>query len=358
MADQYWTTRLSRPDETNAVLDLVRTVHGDRYPELNRSYWRWRYLEGGQFRAGIVLAEHDGDAIGIQPVALFDFMWDNNRLKGAMFTGVLTHPAHRRRGVFRSLVTRAQEHAASRGALFCMTMPNEASLPGFRRFGGWAHPGPIPLYVKALDGAAMLRPRVGRAAAALLGWAPRVMLCRSPADRSEWSVDVQAVDRMPDELDSVAEAFARECGTLHILRSAAYWNWRYCDKPASAYRTLVARRDGELAGAVVTSVEQHFGMDVGMILDLVVSGGSIPIRQLLRVAEEDLAERGLGLITCQATSPVMQLALRGEGFVRPPVRLLPKRFHFVYRLTGAEAMPLKPDVLSDWHLTFGDSDNT
>jgi len=375
MSDQYWTTRLGQPDETDAVFQLVRTVHGNRYPELNRSYWQWRYLSNEQFRADIVMAEHKGRVIGIQPVTLFDFRWDDARLKGAMYTGVLTHPAHRRRGVFHSLVTSANEHAARRGAHFSITMPNNASLPGFRRFGGWAYPGLIPLYVKVANRSATPRPGAGRAAAELLGSidrlcqvgrlcrvdrlcrVPRAMFRRPAAGRPQASLDVETVDQIPEELDEVAEPFARECAALNIPRSAAYWNWRYCNKPASAYRTLLARRGGQVVGAVVMSVGRRLRMEVGMILDLVASGGLVTIRELLHVAEQDFAARGVCLITCQATSPLLQQALSDEGYLRPPARLLPKRFHFVYHRTGAAGMSRNPNALSDWHLTFGDSDN-
>ncbi len=358
MSDQYWTIRLGHPDEIDAVLRLVRALHGERYPELNRPYLQWRYAHNAQFRADIVMAEHQGQVIGIQPVALFDFRWNADRLKGAMYTGVLTHPEHRRRGVFRSLVTRANEYALRHGAHFSMTMPNAASLPGFQRFGEWNYPGPIPLYLKVVSGTALLHPGVGRAAAGLFGWLPRLIFSRRAAARPEMSLDVETVDRAPDELDEVAESFARECAGLGVLRSSAYWNWRYCSKPASGYRTFVARRSSKVVGAVVTSVRRRFGMDVGMILDLVATGGLHPIRELLHIAERDLVARRLSLITCQATSPLLRQALTGEGYVCPPARLLPKRFHYVYRLSGTTGVRRCPGEVSDWHLTFGDSDNT
>jgi hypothetical protein len=108
---------------------------------------------------------------------------------------------------------------------------------------------------------------------------------------------------------------------------------------------------------VVTSVERRFKMDVGMILDLVVSDGAIQARQLLRLAERDFFDRGVGIVTCQATSSLLQKALSDAGYLCPPARMLPKRFNFVYRPTGVMGMPNDPSAISDWHLTFGDSDN-
>jgi hypothetical protein len=170
-------------------------------------------------------------------------------------------------------------------------------------------------------------------------------------------LDVETVDHPPDELDELAEPFARQCAALSIVRSTAYWNWRYCSKPASTYRTLLARRNGQAVGAVVTSSYRRFAVEVGMILDLVAVGGLLPIRELLRIAEQDCVSRGMGLIACQATSPLLQQALKDEGYRCPGAGLLLKRFHFVYFPTGVRGMPGNPNNVRDWHLTFGDSDN-
>jgi GNAT superfamily N-acetyltransferase len=173
---RYWRNRLARADETEAILRLVRAVHGDAYQELNREYWRWRYLNGTQFAADIVMADDAGTALGIQPAALFDWQWGERRLKGVMYTGVLTHPKHRRQGIFRTLIDSANELAVERGAQFVITMPNDASLPGFLKFGGWRYPGLIPVWIKVLDGKALLSPKLGMAAG-WVGWMPGLFFC-------------------------------------------------------------------------------------------------------------------------------------------------------------------------------------
>ncbi len=352
----YWTNRLARKDEAASILDLVHAVHGESHPELNDAYFNWRYLNETEFRADIVMSEHEGRPVGIQPMAVFDWQWGSVPIKGVMYTGVLTHPEHRRRGVFRSLIDSSNEQAARRGAQFIMTLPNEQSLAGFLRFGQWQYPGLIPLAIKVIDGRAMVRAKAGAAAAALLGWLPPLFFRGQSADGCD-DMDFELVSRMPDDLDGVFDQFARDCGRLMIRRTASYWTWRYCTRPAANYRSYIARSGGRVVGAVVTSVGSRFGMDIGMILDVVATGGVPVLCALIRHAGHDLLDRGLGLATCQATSPMLQQALREEGYRIPAPRRLPKRFHFVYRLTGVEGLPRMPEHISDWHLTFGDSDN-
>ncbi len=352
---RYWTNRLGHPEDTAAFLDLFGKTYADR-PGLNRDYWMWRYLNDTAFRAEIMMAEHDGRPIGIQPVAIFDYQWGVQRLTGAMYTGVLTHPDHRRRGVFHSLIDSTNEYVARRGAQFSMTLPNDASLQGFIRFGEWKYPGLIPVHLKIADGPAEFRSKLG-GAAALLRRLPHTLFRRRSALVHDPDLEYARVVRVPDDLNDVFDEFARDCGTLMIRRTAAYWNWRYGAKPTSDYCTLVTSRADRVMGAVVTSVQRRLGLDFGMIVDVVARGGTPVLRGLLRSAERELISRGVGLITCQATSPLLQRALQEEGYRCPQPRWLPKRFHFVYRTSGVPGLRKPPSDLADWHLTFGDSDN-
>lgn len=355
MSAPYWTNRLCTPDDTPAVLRLVRAVHGDEHTEINDDYWRWRYLNDTAFRAQIIMAEHKGEPIGIQPLAIFDWQRGQSRLKGAMYTGVLTHPDHRRKGVFKSLVEASNDYAQSVGAMFSMTLPNDASLPGFLKTNQWAYPGLIPMYLKVASGADMLRPKIGGAMATLVGWMPQLR-CRVRGGAIT-NLECTRETDVSNDLDDVADAFAVDCDTLMIRRTAAYWRWRYLTKPGSTYRTYVGHVNGKLGGAVVTSLGTRAGIEVGMVVDLVARGGVPAIRALLRAAERDLRERDIGLLSCQASTPIMKEALELEGYREAGPVVTRKKFHFVYRPTGVPGWPRPPEVLRDWHLTFGDSDN-
>lgn len=357
MPRQYWTVRLGGADNTEDFLRLWRDVYGYRDPVTHRSEWEWRYLSNADFPTDLVMAEYEGRPVAIRPMTLFDFQWKTRRLKGAMHWGLLTHPEHRRRGIFRSLVAYSNELVARRGAQFSITMPNDRSLKGFFRFGDWISPGLIPLYLKVVDGPAVLRPKIGRLPAYMISWPPQLFFRRRCGPRCLGRFSCRSAVIMPEEFDEVFDEFAHDCGQLLIRRTAAYWNWRYGAKPVAEYRTLILRQGGRMVGAVVTSVGRRIGLDVGMVIDLVARGGVRTLRQLLREAEAELQSRGLGLVACQATSSMLQRALQEEGYRRPNPKWLPKKFNFLYRPTEVPGLPRQPSQLTDWHLTFGDSDN-
>lgn len=353
----YWTNRLARPEERGQILDLVHAVHGDAHPELNATYFQWRYLNDTPFRASVMMAEFDGRPIGIQPIAYFDWQWGDANLKGGMYTGVLTHPDHRRRGVFRSLIDSSNEHAASCGAQFVMTLPNEASLPGFLRFGDWQYPGLIPMMVKVINLRKALDATPLPLLGSMFGWVPAVAFRPSRGALSEGGIACDRVSQMPEDLDTVTGHYARDVGNLMIRRTSAYMNWRYAMRPGSTYRLYVARRKNQVVGAVVTSQGVRARIGIGMIVDFVSAADAGVKRSLIRAAEDDIRDRGLGVVACQATSPVLMEALRMEGFREAPPSVIRKRFHFIYRRTGVAGLPSDPARISDWHLNFGDSDN-
>ena len=255
------------------------------------------------------------------------------------------------------MVARSNEHLLTQGAQFSISMPNDLSVQGFLMWPDWHHVGHIPLHLKIADGSLMLKPKLGRVVAGLLGWGGRPLFRRRADLANDESLEVQQASSMPDELDEVFDAFARDCGKLMIRRTAAYWNWRYMTRPDSAYRTLIARHSGRLTGAVVTSVRERGGLSIGMVVDLVTRRGIPGLRQLLQSAEKELLSRRIGVITCQATSPMLQTALRQEGYRHLQDRWVPKQFNFIYRISGVPGFSRQPRRLADWHLTFGDSDN-
>lgn len=356
MPEPYWTNRLCRPDDTGALLDLFRTVYSDRYLEIDRTYWEWRYQTDTACSTGVFMAELDGHPIGVLPMAVFDFQWHETRLTGAMICGLVTHPDHRRRGIFRSLVGSVVERTVDLGVPFIMGIPNDPSLPGYFKFGGWHYFGDIQLCLKIADGRAVLQTKLGRGLANLVGWAPQVLF-RRPRGLGSQRLRCERVTLAPDDLDEVFEEFARDCGALMIRRTAAYWNWRYGTKPNAPYCSHVTYDGNRLMGAVVTTVQQYAGLSVGVIIDLVTRGRAAGARQLLQCAEDELRSRGVGLITCLSSSPMLQRALRDEGYWCPNPALFPKQFHYIYRPTDVPGLPRQPTQLTDWYLTFGDWDN-
>jgi GNAT superfamily N-acetyltransferase len=357
MSAPYWTIRQAGPNDLDALMHLVRTVHGERYPQINARYWRWRYHGHAGFPASVFIAEHRGEVIGLRPTMIFDYWWGADQFKGAMYTGVMTHPEHRRRGVFRSLVDAANDHVARAGAAFCLTLPNDMSLPGFRAAPDWHYPGVIPAYVKPIDTPLLLRRKAGKLLSAVAGRGVAMLFRQSVRQSNIGSIRCTPVETFPDALTDVAADFARDAGNLMLARTAPYMNWRFTQHPHLAYHLQVAHDKATCVGAIVTATAEQSGLPVGMIVDLVARGGTNTLSALLHAGEKVLRDDGVALITCQASTPLLQRALRQCGFRRLPNRLVPKRFNFVYRLTGAAALPAEPRRLSAWHLTFGDSDN-
>ncbi len=356
MPEQYWNNRLFRPSDEAAVFDLVCAVYPERQHDDLRKYWEWRFFNNTACNASIMLADYKGSPIGIQPVAIFDFQKGTTTYQGAMYTGVLTHPDHRRKGVFRTLVDSANDYANSQGAAFSMTMPNDASYPGFIRTGEWISPGEIPLFLKVIDGRATLKPKLGKLLSYLCGGACRVPFLREPPC-SPVDFETNQVKEVSGELDLLFDRFSATNETLMIRRTQRYWKWRYEQRPDSDYRSFEIRKNAALAGVVATGTQERFGIDFGMILDLVSNEDELSVYQLLHAAQEDLKSRGVGIISCQAATKSLQRALVNSGFRKLIPAINPKKFHYVYRPHTNNNLDHNPQSIGDWYLMFGDSDN-
>jgi GNAT superfamily N-acetyltransferase len=357
MGTPYWKNRLATVADTDELLDLFHLEYGDKYPWFNKAYWQWRYQSQTGFAADVFVADFEGRLIGVLPQTLFDFQWGAQRLRGAMIYGLITHPDHRRKGVFRSLIGSCNEHAAQQGAQFSMGIPNDPSLPGYATFGGWEYLGLIHTHLKILNLPALLRGKTGRFLGYLLGGVPQLYFRRNYRPLDGPCADCELSPSAPDELTDVFDEFARDCETLMIRRTAPFWNWRYAAKPAAPYHMLIARQGGRVTGAVLTSVREHGGIQVGLVADLVCRGGANGMRQLLRHAEDDMRARGVGVLTCWATTPLLKHALDQERYWHPKPQRLGKNFHYIWRPTGVAGFPRTPSRLEDWHLSFSDSDN-
>ncbi len=358
MLNPHWTNRLCTAGDKETVFDLVQTVYPNTSRGAFESWWRWWYLSDISCRREIVVAMSNERAIGIRGMMIVDFQWGPNRLRGAVHLGLITHPSQRRRGVFRSLVASSNEYLFQWGVHFSISMPNDRSVRAYSKWNDWHYGGLIPLYVKVADGMAMFRSKTRRLAGQLMGRRRRSLLDRVALHAPTHGPSAPTPELLPEEFDGISEDFARDCGVLMLRRSASYWNWRYGKKPNADYRTIVAQQDSRPVGAVVVSMQERSGFEIGMVLDLVARGGIPTVRQLLRSAEGELVSRDVGLIACQATSPMLERALRDEGYWRMGPLLSRKRFHFVYRMTGVPGLPRHPARLTDWHITLGDSDNT
>lgn len=214
----------------------------------------------------------------------------------------VTTPAARGRGVFSTLELHNEGEAARAGASWAL---------------GFTNPMAGPILVGRLGWEDVTSLRI---------WARPKRVRRSTEGRLLSQADVTPFE----------ERHAVSYPAHHVVRDAAYLDWRYRDSP----RRYV-RLEGEHGWAVVTHAVWH-GFSSAVVCDAV--GGGVPalLRRCVRAVDADIA---VALV-----NPGDERRYLAAGFVPTPrtIRFIGKRL-----TDDAPELPKRRDA---WHFTLGDLD--
>jgi GNAT superfamily N-acetyltransferase len=338
-----------------ACLKLMDLCYGQDAP--SDEWWTWRYFGLETSHSEIYLADCDGEIIGMQPMAFFPYTLYGRSFVGALLTGVMVYPGHRRKGVFRALVETCVTAAWCRDADFVTTMPNDRSYPGFLKFG-WLDPGDRTLLVQPLDLLAVARSKIRPGwLGSLIAALPQMVVMMTSSRCPPSHLSVRRVDRFDTDADDLAGRLSVSYRGLLLRRDSVWLNWRYVTHPTIDYKRFEARSDERcLRGIATTTLETRTGICVGYIVEL-IGETSEARRLLISSAVCQLQESGASLVVTVMSDPDGIADLCDQGFYRIPRYLSPKKFHTVYiphPKKGAFLTPMRQ--IENWYQTLGDWD--
>jgi GNAT superfamily N-acetyltransferase len=276
----------------------------DDYLRLLHDAWGDDALTGAEFDwwfarnpAGSLMsvARDDGAVIGVASHSLYRMVLGGEERVASFSVHATTAPAARGRGIFVALERKHEQEAQEQGVAVVLAFASAPTAPLFLGPLGWTEIARLRIWARAL-------PFGGEAAAPVA------------------------------EFDHGGDAASAWPG--HIVRDAAYLNWRYLDSP----RDYAAYRAG--GGYAVLGHKRHRGRDVALVADLVG-----PTRPLLRACLAGVRP---------GTRLVFGVPARGQeaaylscGFVPTP-----RSLHFMGK---ALAGTLDTDARA-WRFTLGDTD--
>ena len=351
------TIRLFTEEDVHGVYELSRACFVDRAN--TEAFIRRRYAPHRQPAVRVVLAEADGLLIGAQAVTLLPFFLEGREEPVAVFTDGMTHPNYRNRGVFRRVLHEAQQQAFDLGAAMLMTMPNDASLPAFRKSGLWQILPDRYLHVLPLDMPGFFRDRgLPSFLAAGLGLLSGLRLLGSGAAPAEGVREVADLTCLAADLNTLAAAAARRIGGMMCRRDLAFLRWRFCGNPTWQYRYFISYDPaGRVQGYIVTTTERRLGTLVSYLVDMLcVGSAAVPLR-LVSHAASTMRAGGARLFGIIASSAWLESVLRKAGFWKVPQFAAPRRFHTAYAVN-----PRRPDLATlaarttAWFLSLADFD--
>jgi GNAT superfamily N-acetyltransferase len=325
------------------VLALLRLCLGEGSLGRGASAFRWKHHESPFGRsAGLAAVAPDGTLAGVRLFQRWRLAAGGRELAAVRAVDTATHPAWRRRGVFRRLSLDLAEQLRAEGAALVFNTPNPRSRAGYLAMG-WRSLGRVPLSIRPL--------RPGRIAAGLLRR-------RGPELHPE-------PPRPPAGTRPVAELLADPAAVallgapwsgeprLHTPRTPDYLRWRYgsppgpAEAPGAPVYGALWRFDRDAGAAVIARTRGRRGLTGVLLCEVLIGGGERGERAAAELIDIIAASSGADYLAAVAARGTPERrALAAAGFPRVG---LPGP-----RLTVRGLAAPAPASLAEWRFSAGD----
>jgi len=140
------TIRPPHTTELPAIIQLLKASLGDVSSEKSERYWDWKHINNPFGASPVLVAEENGELIGIRAFMRWDWQMGDNVYRCLRAVDTATHPAHQGKGIFKKLTLQLIEEAGKQGYDFIFNTPNTQSTPGYLKMG-WKTWGKVPLWL-------------------------------------------------------------------------------------------------------------------------------------------------------------------------------------------------------------------
>ena len=327
-----------RDEDESAVLGLLQASlgggpTGKRTPE----FFRWKHRENVFGASLMLVAEVDGEIVGLRAFMRWAFAADGRRLSAVRAVDTATHPDHQGKGIFSRLTLEALDMLRDEGVDFVFNTPNGKSLPGYLKMG-WKPVGRFPVRIR------VRHPwRFGRGARGALSGAETATSLHDVSGAEPAGSLLSTQDSLGDLLRSrVAPA-----GRLATPVDVDYLRWRYAEAPELAYRAVVDEDAAGVRGFAVFRTRSRGTLREATVAELMVRAGDEAAigRLLARVGRASGADH-------LALSPPAGSA-EARSLVRHGAFTAPRGMTLVVNPLRGGITP-SPEVLSSWSLGLGD----
>lgn len=198
------------------IINLLKDSLGESMIPKSEGLWNWKHEQNPAGASFVLLAEEEGQLIGVRAFMQWDWQWGDKKYKGIRAVDTATHPAHQGKGIFRKLTMKQLELCKEQGIDFVFNTPNEQSRPGYLKMG-WQAQGRMPLKLQPM------RP---------VSTAINILLKKSK------NAPVLATADWNKALSTFAGKQPVSPSGIHTPYSTAYLSWRYATNPLFPYYFL------------------------------------------------------------------------------------------------------------------------
>ncbi len=193
------------------IIDLLKISLGESLIPKSEALWKWKHLDNPFGKSPVLLAEKDGEIIGVRAFLKWEFAQGTEIIKACRAVDTAVHPEFQGKGLFTKLSLNLIEQIREDGTHLIYNTPNTQSLPGYLKMD-WEKWGKLPLKMK-------------------------FHMTGSSSKQKVFSSDWSTVYPLISKIESVKNP----CSTIQTHTISGYFNWRYADCPLFPYQFISDR---------------------------------------------------------------------------------------------------------------------
>lgn len=167
-----------------------------------------------------------------------------------------------------------------------------------------------------------------------------------------YTVKISRIDWFDSRFDDLNTKIIPKLG-ISGLKTSAYLNWKFIDRPFRTSTVFAAEEDGQLLGYIVVAIRTQSDPPEGTIVTIMANPeDNRTISSLIKAAIQYLKERGAFSIECCLTDKRFLRSLRKFLFFRAA-----RREPIMLANLGKDEQREYLIDIENWHLTYGDSDD-
>lgn len=344
------------PDDADDLAAFQRATFGAGGRQLDpaRSAWLFeRNPHRTEGSTGIWICRRKGEIVGQQAEIAFRLVAGGREYAAGWAIDLMVAPEWRIRGVGPGLTAAYSEQRSCVAGL----TQNEDAVNIYRR-AGWADLGSVPVLMRPLDAAELVRraPFAARLrrAAPVLGLGGRVVDAVLAGGARLAGLRLVPVDSFDERVDQVWERSAPDYAVLS-RRDATTVRWYFDERPEAAeYRRFYLVRGATVLGYVALRATEHWGGTTMSVIDYLAPARWVA--PLLTLAGHWARRQGAFALMCRTRCAPAERSLRAAGFLeRGQSGASPLRF-FALCTVPDEAVTAAVARPEAWFVTAADAD--
>jgi len=304
-------------EEIEQLCDLFRLCFNRDMP---LEVWEWQYLKNpfSSVDAEVIVALDGSKIVGARPFIYVEMWLENTKVITAQHCNTMVHPEYRGRGIFNRMGNYALQYLRENGFYLSYGFPGLMSRRGFLS-QGYRIVVETEVLFRATNPQKLLHYKLNnRFLSNGLGFLYDKLLNHGiktiPPNSGIFQVEVS--DKFTDELKEVDSL--RDEAAINLVRSEGYLRWRFDLHIECQYKYILVKREGELWGYAVVSVQKELnGLVYGVIVDYLVKNKDIACFRTLMskcLDELDKSEYDIAMIWAFSETNFREELIKKFGF--------------------------------------------